>query len=84
MLSGLCERCSIVYFAKWLCLPNASVYSLLMQNSQGTPRGKWQHDMYNGGNVKLNRQAATGSAKLLISNLDYGVSDADIGVSYSC
>ena len=53
--------------------------------------GKWQHDMYQG-DMNGFTQAQTpggrmtggggGGAKLIISNLDYGVSDDDIRVSY--
>ena len=45
---------------------------------------KWQHDMYqnefNGGQVRTPGRSNAAS-KLLISNLDYGVSDDDISVS---
>lgn len=45
---------------------------------------KWDHDMYEGGG-EYNTGAGGGggrfaSSKLLISNLDYGVSNADIKV----
>lgn len=49
--------------------------------------GKWQHDMFQGefnGVAQVQTPMATRSAtvsKLLISNLDYGVSDEDIKVS---
>ena len=46
---------------------------------------KWQHDMYqnefNGGQVRTPGGRSNTAAKLLISNLDYGVSDDDITVS---
>lgn len=45
---------------------------------------KWQHDMYQGGFngvAQTQTPASTGGgSKLLISNLDYGVSDDDIMV----
>lgn len=52
---------------------------------QGNPEGEWQHDMYEGGPRKNNPRlgsptAAAGSSKLVVSNLDFGVSDADIKV----
>lgn len=45
--------------------------------------GAWKHDMFEGGKKQLLRGAVnglmnTGSAKLLVSNLDYGVSETDI------
>lgn len=45
----------------------------------------WKHDMFEGGKKQLLRGAVNGmlsggggSAKLLVSNLDYGVSETDI------
>lgn len=43
----------------------------------------WKHDMFEGGKKQLLRGAVnglinSGSAKLLVSNLDYGVSETDI------
>lgn len=46
--------------------------------------GAWKHDMFDGGKKQLLRGAVnglinnSGSAKLLVSNLDYGVSETDI------
>lgn len=51
--------------------------------SKGNPDGDWQHDMYEGG-ARRNQQrlvsptSSGGSAKLIVSNLDFGVSDSDI------
>lgn len=52
---------------------------------------KWDHDMYEGGGGgEYNTGAGGGgggrfaSSKLLISNLDYGVSNADIKVGFHC
>lgn len=53
---------------------------------KGNPDGDWSHDMYEGGPRKTNPRlgaaptAAGGSSKLVVSNLDFGVSDADIKV----
>jgi len=51
--------------------------------SKGNPDGDWQHDMYEGGPRRNNPRlvspsAGGGSAKLVVSNLDFGVSDSDI------
>merc|ERR1712071_443101 len=52
--------------------------------SKGNPDGDWQHDMYEGGARRNNPRlvspsaAAGGSGKLVVSNLDFGVSDSDI------
>lgn len=48
--------------------------------------GQWDHDLYQNGNNALRRAGAaianqsTGPAKLVISNLDFGVNDQDIKV----
>ncbi|EFX83713.1 hypothetical protein DAPPUDRAFT_301602 [Daphnia pulex] len=53
--------------------------------AKGNPDGDWSHDMYEGGPRKSNPRlgaapnaAGGGSSKLVVSNLDFGVSDADI------
>ncbi|XP_045612156.1 aly/REF export factor 2 isoform X2 [Procambarus clarkii] len=43
---------------------------------RGNVDGRWSHDMYQGGGIRT--QQLSGPAKLLISNLDFGVSDSDI------
>ncbi|CAF1147286.1 unnamed protein product [Didymodactylos carnosus] len=54
------------------------------QRPSGTPQGRWQHDLYeeNQSFNKVRPQRQTGgantTAKLLISNLDYGVTTNDI------
>ena len=47
--------------------------------------GKWQHDMYQddfNGSAQVQTPAKSSGTKLLISNLDYGVSDDDIKVRH--
>ncbi|KAK8724936.1 hypothetical protein OTU49_010987 [Cherax quadricarinatus] len=44
-------------------------------SQRGNVDGRWSHDMYQGG---IRTQQLSGPAKLLISNLDFGVSDSDI------
>lgn len=52
--------------------------------AKGNPEGAWTHDMYEGGPRRSNPRPNTttpvagGSGKLVVSNLDFGVSDADI------
>lgn len=41
---------------------------------------KWQHDMFEEHEDGAQRGDAEGSAKLLVSNLDFGVSDSDLRV----
>nr|CAD7423053.1 unnamed protein product [Timema monikensis] len=51
----------------------------------GDINSRWQHDMFDGSNIKKGRVSnygisslSSGPAKLLVSNLDFGVSDSDI------
>uniref|UniRef100_U5ELI9 Putative rna and export factor binding protein 1 n=1 Tax=Corethrella appendiculata TaxID=1370023 RepID=U5ELI9_9DIPT len=44
--------------------------------TRGDVNSAWKHDMFEG--AKKNRLSALGPAKLLVSNLDYGVSESDI------
>lgn len=78
---------------KWTkCLSLSTHYTHFLQFQQqngggGQMEGKWQHDMYQGGfnGVSQAQTPARGGSgsKLLISNLDYGVSDDDIMVRVS-
>jgi THO complex subunit 4 len=57
-----------------------------LQPLQGDVNNTWKHDMFEGGKKRLGGGGGGiggggplgGSAKLLVSNLDFGVSDADI------
>jgi len=47
--------------------------------SRGDVNSAWKHDMYEGGKKMIRAAGGNpGSAKLLVSNLDYGVSESDI------
>lgn len=53
---------------------------------QGDVNSTWKHDMFNDFNDrKIQRSApiTTGPTKLLVSNLDFGVSDSDIQELFS-
>jgi hypothetical protein len=46
--------------------------------------GQWTHDLFQGRRSAGGRvEGQTGSAKLVISNLDFGVNDEDIKVTYN-
>merc|ERR1719319_357705 len=47
--------------------------------NRGNPDGQWDHDMYgNGGGGRVAALTTSGPGKLLVSNLDFGVSESDI------
>jgi len=60
---------------------------------RGNPDGQWDHDMYNGGGAGAGRGRSMsggvstmnmgGTGKLLVSNLDFGVSESDIHELFS-
>lgn len=63
-------------------LPVFTELLILTFFQQGNVEGRWNHDMYQGGGGGGGgRIQQSGPAKLLISNLDFGVSDSDIHVS---
>lgn len=55
-----------------------------LPRSRGTPEGRWTHDRFSEGGIQRNfglrsgSSSASDTSKLLISNLDFGVSDSDI------
>lgn len=60
--------------------------SMKGQLFQGDVNSTWKHDMYNEiGDRKMQRSGpiSTGATKLLVSNLDFGVSDSDIQELFS-
>ena len=54
---------------------------------RGDPDGQWDHDLYgSGGGARGGGMRSTGistSGKLIVSNLDFGVSDSDIHELFS-
>ncbi|KAG1669276.1 Aly/REF export factor 2 [Nymphon striatum] len=58
-----------------------STISRQSNNTQRNLSGKWQHDMFDGGfggNKRILSTSSLLTGKLLVSNLDFGVSNADI------
>lgn len=52
--------------------------------NRGNPDGQWDHDMYSGGRGAARGGISTGGpGKLLVSNLDFGVSESDIHELFS-
>ena len=56
--------------------------------TRGNPDGQWDHDMYSGGGggmrtTGISTSGISTSGKLIISNLDFGVSDSDIHELFS-
>ena len=54
--------------------------------TRGNPDGQWDHDMYSGaggGGAMRSSGGISTSGKLIVSNLDFGVSDSDIHELFS-
>jgi len=65
---------------------NSGTFNRPAPYAKGNPEGDWSHDMYEGGagakrNPRVGGTSPAGpaaSSKLVVSNLDFGVSDSDI------
>ena len=64
--------------------------SPLRPYSRGDADGAWSHDLYDGAGAKRSRRggvapssSTSGPAKLVVSNLDFGVSDSDVKELFS-
>ena len=66
---------------------HALISSFVGRNShpRGDPDGQWDHDLYGSGGARSNARSTgiSTSGKLIVSNLDFGVSDSDIHELFS-
>ena len=76
----VCNHCNVKKNSQYWCLGRNSY-------SRGNPDGQWDHDMYSGagggGAMRSSGGGLSTSGKLIVSNLDFGVSDSDIHELFS-